>query len=140
MPPLRLVLDTNLLVSAALNRKGLPRRVFFHATSKSARLYVTRPILDEYAEVLMRTELDVKPTVRERMIQLVGNHSHLVVSSHRLQVSRDPSDNKFLECADAARADYLITGNLKHFPSVWKKTRIVSAREFLGLVAPHLDS
>jgi prevent-host-death family protein len=47
-------------------------------------------------------------------------------------------DNMFLECADAARADYLITGNQRHFPRFWKKTKIITRREFISLAAPHL--
>jgi predicted nucleic acid-binding protein len=43
-----------------------------------------------------------------------------------------------LECADAARADYLITGNQKHFPRFWKKTKIITTREFISLAAPHV--
>jgi predicted nucleic acid-binding protein len=38
----------------------------------------------------------------------------------RLEVYSDPDDNKFLECADAVHADYLITGNQKHSPKFWK--------------------
>ena len=66
------------------------------------------------------------------------NRGNLVVPSRRLEVSSDPDDNRFLECADAARADYLVTGNLRHFPRFWKKTKIITPREFIGLVAPHL--
>jgi len=49
MLPLRLVNDTNVLVSAALNPEGLQRTTFLLAVSKPARLSMTRPILDEYA-------------------------------------------------------------------------------------------
>jgi len=51
-------------------------------------------------------------------------------------VASDPDDNKFLECADAARADYLVTGNQRHFPEFWKKTKVISPREFIDIVAP----
>ncbi len=54
------------------------------------------------------------------------------------QTTRDPADNIFIECADAAGADCLITGDQRHFPKFWKKTKIISSREFLDLVAPHL--
>jgi uncharacterized protein len=43
-----------------------------------------------------------------------------------------------LECDDAARADYLVTGNQKQFPRFWMKTKIVTSREFISLAAPHL--
>jgi uncharacterized protein len=55
-------------------------------------------------------------------------------------VTKDPDDNKFVECADEARAEYLVTGNLRHFPKFWKKTTVISSREFIGIVAPHLLS
>lgn len=51
-----------------------------------------------------------------------------------------PDDSMFIECADAACADYLVTGNLKYFPRYWKKTKIISSREFAGILAPHLLS
>jgi predicted nucleic acid-binding protein len=76
--------------------------------------------------------------LRHQLLQLIKNRSNLVVPSRRLEVSADPDDNRFLECADAARADYLVTGNLRHFPRFWKKTKIITPREFIGLVAPHL--
>jgi predicted nucleic acid-binding protein len=66
------------------------------------------------------------------------NHGHTVVPTRRLEVTTDPADNIFLECADAARADYLVTGNQKHLPRFWKKTKVVTAREFVSLAAPHL--
>lgn len=138
MLPLRLVIDTNVLVSAALKPEGLQRTTFLLAITKPARLYVSQPILDEYSEVLSRPELKIRKGLRRQFLQLIRNRSSLVVPSRRLEVSGDPDDNRFLECADAARADYLVTGNLRHFPKFWKKTKIITPREFIGLVAPHL--
>jgi predicted nucleic acid-binding protein len=43
----------------------------------------------------------------------------------------------FIECAGAARADYLITGNQRHFPKFWKNTNIITSRELIGFTAPH---
>ena len=42
-----------------------------------------------------------------------------------------------LECPDAARADYLVTGNLRHFSKFWKKNKIITSRELIGIMAPH---
>jgi predicted nucleic acid-binding protein len=71
-------------------------------------------------------------------LQLIKNHSYAVTPPRRLAVTSDPDDNIFVECADAARADFLITGNRKHFPAFWKSTKTVTPREFVSLVAPHL--
>ena len=138
MLPLRLVLDTNVLVSAALNPEGLQRTVFLLAITKPARLYVSHPIMHEYLHVLARPELKIRKGLRRQLLQLVENHSYTVAPSQRLEVTYDVDDNRFLECADAARADYLVTGNLRHFPRFWKKTKVITPREFIGLVAPHL--
>jgi putative PIN family toxin of toxin-antitoxin system len=138
MLPLRLVIDTNVLVSAAIKPAGLQRTVFLIAISKPARLYVSHPILEEYSEVLERPELQIRKGLRLQLLQLIKNHGHTVVPTRRLEVTTDPADNIFLECADAARADYLVTGNQKHFPRFWKKTKVVTPREFVSLAAPHL--
>jgi putative PIN family toxin of toxin-antitoxin system len=138
MLPLRLVIDTNVLVSAAIKPAGLQRTVFLIAISRSARLYVSRPILLEYAEVLARLELRIRKGLRLQLLQLIKNHGHTVSPDRRLEVTTDPADNMFLECADAARADYLVTGNQKHFPKFWKNTKVVTSREFVSLAAPHL--
>src|ERR1700757_4014274 len=138
MIPLRLVIDTNVLVSPVLKPDGLQRTVFLLATPKPARWYISTPILQEYAAVLARPELKIRKSLRSRFIQLIKNHSYSVKPSPLPQITTDPDDNIFLECADAARADYLVTGNQKHFPRFWKKTKVVTPREFVSLAAPHL--
>jgi predicted nucleic acid-binding protein len=52
-----LVIDTNVLVSAALKLDSLQRTAFLLATTKPARLYVSAPVLDDCADVLSRPEL-----------------------------------------------------------------------------------
>ena len=138
MLPLRLVIDTNVLVSAALKPAGLQRTVLLIATTKPARLYVSPPILEEYSEVLARPELRIRKGLRLELLQLLKNRSYIVTPTYHLKVASDPDDNVFLECADAARADYLITGNQRHFPRFWKQTKIITSREFISLAAPHL--
>ena len=138
MIPLRIVIDTNIVISAALKPDGLQRTVLILAITKPARLYVTDGILAEYREVLARPELKIRKGLRQQLLQLIRNHAQVVRPPRPLQVTRDPDDNKFLECADAARADYLVTGNQRHFPKFWKKTKVITSREFISIVAPHL--
>ena len=138
MLSLRLVIDTNVLVSAAIKPAGLQRTVFLIAISKPARLYVSHPIFEEYSEVLARPELRIRKGLRLQLLQLIKNHAHTVVPTRQLEATTDPADNVFLECADAARADYLVTGNQKHFPRFWKKTKVITPREFVSLAVPHL--
>ena len=52
-----------------------------------------------------------------------------------LRVIRHEPDNRFLECAEAAQADFLVTGNKRHFPKQWKATKVVNARELLSTIS-----
>jgi putative PIN family toxin of toxin-antitoxin system len=140
MIPLRLVVDTNIVVSAALKPDGLQRTVLLLAITKPARLFVTEAILAEYREVLARREFKISRGLRRQLLQLMRNRARLVVPTRAVRVAKDPDDDKFLECADAVRADYLITGNQRHFPKFWKHTKVITSREFIGIVAPHFTS
>jgi len=138
MVSLRLVLDTNIIVSAVLKPDGLQRTVLLLAMTRPARLFVSAPILSEYRMVLSRPELKIRKGLRQQFLRLIEDRGHMVSPTRQIRVTRDPDDNIFLECADAARADFLVTGNLRHFPRFWKQTKIVTSREFITLIAPHL--
>ncbi len=138
MLPLRVVVDTNVVVSAVLKPQSLPRTVLVLALTKPARWYVSQAILAEYEWVLSRPVLQIPAAERRRLIQLIKNRARVVVPKYRLRAAADPEDDIFLECADAARADYLVTGNTRDFPPFWKATKIISSREFITMVAPHL--
>lgn len=138
MIALRLVLDTNVVISAALRPDGMPRTALLLAITRPARLYVSQPILDEYASVLARPGLQIRKGLQLQILQLIRNRGSLIAPKVRIQVAKDPDDDMFIECADAARADYLVTGNQKHFPRFWKATKVITARELIALAAPHL--
>ena len=138
MIPLRLVIDTHVVVSAALKPEGMQRTVVLLAMTKPARWYVSDAIVAEYAAVLARPELKIRKGLRLQLRQLIENHTRVVTPSRLTQVTSDPADNMFVECVDAARADYLITGNQRHFPTFWKNTKIITSSEFLSIIAPHL--
>ena len=138
MISLRLVIDTNIVVSAALKPDGLQRTVLLLAIIKPARLYFSDAILNEYQAVLSRPEFQIRKGLRRQLLDLLSKRAHFVNPARRIQVANDPEDDKSIECADAARADYLVTGNVRHFPRFWKNTKVVTSREFLGLAAPHL--
>jgi len=137
---LRLVIDTNIVVSAALNKNGLQRTVLLIATTRPARLYVSEAIIEEYRRVLARPQLRISKGLRQQLLQLIRSRSNVLVPRRRIEAAADPDDNIFLECADAARADYLVTGNLKHFPKFWKNTKIIGTRDFVSLAAPHFQA
>jgi putative PIN family toxin of toxin-antitoxin system len=138
MIPLRLVIDTNIVVSAALRPDGSQRTVLLLALTKPARMYVSEAIVAEYREVLARPEFKIRKGLQQQLMQLILSHARSVTPSRTLPVAKDPDDNIFLECADAAHADYLVTENPRHFPKFWKKTKVITSRELMDIVAPHL--
>jgi predicted nucleic acid-binding protein len=71
-------------------------------------------------------------------LAVIRNISRLVKPTRRLAAAADETDNRFLECAISAGADYIITGNARHFPERFESIRIVTPREFLDLAAPDI--
>jgi len=136
--PLKLVIDTNVVVSGALKPNGLERTALVFALTRPATLFVSEEILAEYKEVLSRPELRISANERKKLLNVISEHSRMVVPERKLAVCRDPDDDIFLECAETARADYMITGNQKHFPAYWQATKIINARELLEIISPHL--
>jgi putative PIN family toxin of toxin-antitoxin system len=137
MIALRLVLDTNIVVSAALKPDGLQRTVWVIAMTRPAQLYVTKNVLAEYRDVLARPEFEISKGHQLQVFQMLKNRARIVKPARALRVAKDPDDDMFLECAEAARADYLITGNPRHFPKFWRNTKVITSREFISIVAPH---
>ena len=126
MIPHRLVIDTNVVVSEALKPEGLQRTVVLLAMTKPARWYVSVAIWSWRVR-----NSQIRRNLRHQLLQLIRNHTRVVSPSRLAQVTSDPADNMFVECADAARADYLVTGNQRHFPKFWKNTKIIASSEFL---------
>jgi predicted nucleic acid-binding protein len=63
------------------------------------------------------------------------NAAILVVPRKKLKITRDPDDNKVLECALEARADYIVTGNIRDFPERFQDIRVIPPRRFMTLLA-----
>jgi putative PIN family toxin of toxin-antitoxin system len=131
-----LVIDTNVLVSANLNAGGLEAVVVALAFNQKTRMYVSGPILAEYERVLLYPRLKFKPAQIRKVMRLLRDRSVLVAPARVVTACRDDPDNRFLECAEAAAAEFLVTGNKRHFPERWKTTRVVNSRELLGLIGP----
>jgi putative PIN family toxin of toxin-antitoxin system len=134
----RVVLDTNVVVSAHLREEGLEATVFLLALSGKITLCVSQPMLAEYEGVLSRRKFSLDPSRVTRSLEQIRRASRRVRPKRTLAVCSDLEDNRFLECAAAAGADYLITGNKRHFPKRWGKTKAVNAREFLEITGPEL--
>ncbi|MHC1743988.1 MAG: putative toxin-antitoxin system toxin component, PIN family [Syntrophobacteraceae bacterium] len=135
---IKVVIDTNVLVSALLKPDSIPELILSLILENRLVLCLTDPIVAEYEEVFARAKF--KKLNRQKVENLIGRlkeqalwvEPKIVFNVTKL----DPEDNKFLECALAGQADFLVTGNTKHFPPRgFKKTLIVSPAEFLAVIA-----
>lgn len=132
---IRVVLDTNVVVSAVLTRGGAEAHALDLAAARKIQLYVSVAILTEYEAVLRRSKFSrVSPTAIDTALELIRRVAIIVNPKEMLGVSSDESDNRFLECAEAADADYLVTGNKRHFPEQWKRCMVIGARELVELL------
>jgi putative PIN family toxin of toxin-antitoxin system len=128
---IRVVIDTNVLVSALLTRGGLPEAVIDLAISGAVQWFASESVLAEYKVVLKRPRLAIDFRKVADAIARIRAIVSVVSPAVRVAAATDPDDNQFLECAEAAQAHYLVTGNIRHFPEAWKETRIVTPREFI---------
>jgi putative PIN family toxin of toxin-antitoxin system len=132
---IRVVLDTNILVSALLQPQGVPARTFLISLAGiTAQLCVSGDIYAEYEEVIRRPKFNRSDAVIEAALRAIRQNGFWIKPSEKVHACSDADDDIFLECAQASRAHYLVTGNLKHFPVKWADAQIVTPRQFLDAV------
>lgn len=113
---MKIVLDTNVLVSAFLKPQSKPARILRLVIQGEIRIIINEAILAEYNEVLSRPVFKLNDKYVQKILKLFrtkGIKATALAKSFHLP---DSSDEPFLEAAIACRADALVTGNLKHFP------------------------
>jgi putative PIN family toxin of toxin-antitoxin system len=130
---IRVVIDTNVVISAALKPKGIEAALVAAALGGLLEWCASSEILDEYEDVLRRDKFPfTRRWINQHLID-IRRAVKLVRPSHVVKQSPDEADNRFLECAETVRADFLVTGNTRHFPQEWKATIILRPRAFIGL-------
>src|SRR3990167_7766620 len=112
---LKLVLDTNTIISAFF-WEGNEAELFRKIEEGKAKLCITIEILKEVEEVIKRpkfNEVMRKANLTpDQIMQKIVSLSHLVIASKfNIKVCRDEKDNKFLECAESAKANYIVSGD-----------------------------
>jgi uncharacterized protein len=132
---IRVVLDTNIVVSALLQPAGPPAQVFVLAISGAVQLCVSGSIYAEYEEVISRPKFGRDAETVARTLQTIRESAHWVRPGESIRICSDATDDVFLECAAGAQAQYLVTGNLRHFPDAWAGVRVVSARSLLDILS-----
>jgi uncharacterized protein len=134
---MNVVVDANIFISG-IYRGGNPRKVLNTLIDGIGTLFITDEIIDEIEFVLKKPKFDLTvKEVKHWITEIEGLGKKVIVSpKYRVtNVCRDRDDNKYLECALAANADYIITGDrdlldLKEYGGV----KIMNARDYLDIV------
>ncbi|OQA15136.1 MAG: PIN domain protein [bacterium ADurb.Bin363] len=126
---LRVVLDTNVFVSAFLTG-GIAEEVIRKWQKGKITLITTKEILLEIIGVLYR--LQVSEYHIKRLIRLIHQKAKIVKPNFKVEICRDPMDNKFIECAIKGNAKVIITAD-KDLLIIgeYKNIIILKAKEFL---------
>ncbi len=126
------VLDTNVLVSGLLKPFGSSAAVLRLILTGTVEIAHDYRILAEYRDVLARPVFGFGPSSIKALLAQLEEEGVPVTPPPSSLTWPDPSDAPFWETALAAGAEFLITGNKKHFPAVKIGPRIVSPPEFLA--------
>ena len=134
---LRVVIDTNHIMSAILSARGASAKLIAWLTKEEEyfRLLISQPIWDEYSTVADWLIPKARHEEKERILHILRLQADWIEPTIHLDVCSDTSDNRFLECAVDGKADYFVTKNIRHFPpKEYQGIKIVRIRTFLAVL------
>ncbi|MEG5017535.1 MULTISPECIES: putative toxin-antitoxin system toxin component, PIN family [unclassified Microcoleus] len=108
---MRVVIDTNILVSAAIAGRKPASVISWVINQPDYEWVVSEEILAEYQEVLSRRKLKLTDVQKQRWLNLIQSSTKIIDVSIEIDFPRDQKDAKFIACALSANADFLITGD-----------------------------
>lgn len=129
-----IVADTNILVSSVF-WSGNPYKIVQRGIEQETLIFTSRGILTELKRTLKR-DFQISETEIEDIINAFVLFLHVVEPKEKIRfVKEDPKDDMILECAIAAKAEYIVSGD-KHLLKLkeYKGIKILSAREFLDVL------
>ena len=134
---LKVVFDTNVIVSAVLYEKSLPALLLSLGLEDKVRFFVSPALLNEYEAVLKRPRFKLGEKQITELMGEINRKALIVIPAKRLKILKaDEPDNRILECAIKGKADFIITGNKRHFPfEEFKGIKIVTPREFINSIS-----
>jgi uncharacterized protein len=130
---LRVVVDTNILVSGVIKPQGTIGAVIQRLRRRAYTLLLSRATLDEVVAVLHRPKLRIKYQLSDRILRatlrMIVLRSELVEPDVEITACRDPKDNQFLEVAVSGKADVIVSGD--------GDLRILTPYEGIPIIAPN---
>jgi len=124
---LKVLLDTNIIVSALLSPQGLSAKLLNLLFDKKLTIVYDNNIFAEYLEVLNRAKFMLDKELVNLVIDFISKEGEYIIAEFQNIQFIDEDDKVFYEVYKGGDVDYLITGNKKHFP---KKKNIVMVSEF----------
>ena len=135
---MRVVLDTNILISALLVQSGVPGTIYQAWTDRTFTLLTCNMQLEELRQTLRKPALAarIRPHQAGRLVNDLKRYAEGVDPLPFVKRSPDPEDDFLLAAAEAGRADYLVTGDKSGLLALQKHegTKIINAREFATLL------
>lgn len=135
---MRVVLDTNVVVSAVIRPSSVPARVLSLVYGRRILPVIDLRILADYGEVLARPRLKIPADRASDFLLRFGEVAERVIvmkeaASRFYQIALpDPDDRPFMEVAVSAAANAIVTGNTDHFPeALLKPVRVLTPRQLL---------
>jgi putative PIN family toxin of toxin-antitoxin system len=131
---MKIVLDTNVLVSGVLRPHSIPGSILNAVLDERITVLIDDRILFEYRDVLERPKFDFPPNYIESVLEFFEHRGDYVTAPPVADLMTDSGDVPFYEVAIAGVADFLVTGNERHFPD---RKFVVSPREFISILRGH---
>jgi putative PIN family toxin of toxin-antitoxin system len=132
---IRAVIDTSVMVSGLLTASGNEALILLAIHQGLVRPCLSTDILQEYTVVLARPKFTFAPGDVAALLAMLHSKGELFRPTESTAISPDAADTKFLHCAAAAQADFLVTDNKRDFPNeCYGATRIVSAGQLLDRI------
>jgi putative PIN family toxin of toxin-antitoxin system len=132
MTPPRIVLDSNVIISAFLFG-GQPRYILYRVLDGSLQCFISLLILDEVRDVLQRPEFGLSSDHALSLVEQLHDICCVVTPRKSIRaITADPDDNRVLECAAEAGAGIIVSGD-SHLLALgqWGEIRILSPADFI---------
>jgi len=130
----KIIIDTNVLVSALIQRSYPNFIVNYCVLENLVELCISGELIEEYLDVLHRPKFSRYPDFvnkAEFVLAQIESKATNFFPKERFEIIDDKNDNRLLELASEANADFIITGNTNDFTmSYFKGTRIVSPKDY----------
>ena len=132
---MRVILDTNVLVSALISPAGVPSRIYNSWKEDRFTLLTCSEQLEELRATLRQPKIArvVRPPEAGRLVNQVRRLALVIAPLPQVRRSSDPADDFLLALAEAGSADYLVTGDKSGLLALKRHARIISAREMAAL-------